>query len=86
MQPLLQDTYAHLMALKTHEAGRSRSGTDEYAVVSAPVAWKKSLTKHTVMCLACGASFTQLSRRHLQIHALGQRAYRATYGMPRTQP
>jgi hypothetical protein len=50
MQTLLQDISAHLMALKAHEAGRSRSGTDEHAVVPAPVAWKKSRTKHTVVC------------------------------------
>jgi predicted transcriptional regulator len=86
MQTLLQDTYAHLMALKAHEEGHSPSGTDARGVVPAAVAWKKSLTKHTVVCLECGASFKQLSRQHLRIHDLDQRAYRAKYGIPRTQP
>jgi predicted transcriptional regulator len=86
MQTLLQDTYAHLMALKAHEEERRPRGTDLRAMVPAPVAWKQSLTKHTVVCLECGASFKQLSRHHLQSHNLDQRAYRAKYGIPRTQP
>ena len=86
MHILLQDTYTHLMALKAHEEGRSLSTIDEPAVVRAPVHWKKSLTKHAVVCLACGASFKQLSRRHLQVHNLDQRTYRAKYGIPRRQP
>jgi predicted transcriptional regulator len=86
MQTLLQDTYAQLMALKAQEEGSSPSSTDEDAVVPTSVAWKKSLTKHAVVCLECGESFKQLSRRHLKIHDLDQRAYRAKYGIPRTQP
>ncbi len=86
MQTLLQDTYAHLMALHAHEEGRSLSTSDERAVVPAPVHWKKSITKHTVVCLECGTSFKQLSRRHLQVHNLDQRTYRAKYGIPRRQP
>jgi predicted transcriptional regulator len=74
------------MALKAHEAERRPRGTDARAMVPAPVAWKQRRTKHTVVCLACGASFKQLSRHHLQIHHLDQRAYRAKYGIPRTQP
>ena len=86
MQTLLQNTYAHLMALKAHEEGRSLRAIDERAMVPAPVAWKKSLTKHAVACLECGASFKQLSIRHLKEHALNPQSYRAKYGIPRTQP
>jgi predicted transcriptional regulator len=86
MQTLLQDTYAHLMALKAHEEGRSLSTIDERAVVAAPVNWKKSITKHTVACLECGASFKQLSIRHLKEHDLDPQSYRAKYGIPRRQP
>jgi predicted transcriptional regulator len=86
MQTLLQETYAHLAALKAHEEDRSRSTSDERAMVLAPVAWKKSLTKHTVVCLACGASFKQLSIRHLKEHDLDPQSYRAKYGIPRRQP
>jgi predicted transcriptional regulator len=86
MQTLLQDTNAHLMALKVHEEGRSLSTIDERAVVPAPVNWKKSITKHAVSCLECGASFKQLSMRHLKEHALNPQSYRAKYGIPRPQP
>ena len=86
MQTLLQDTYAHLMALQAHEEGRSLSTSDERTVVPAPVHWKKSITKHTVMCLQCGARFKQLSVRHLKDHELDGRSYRVKYGMPPRQP
>jgi len=86
MHILLQDTYTHLMALKAHEEGSSLRTLDEPAVVRASISWKKSLTKHTVVCLECGASFKQLSLRHLKLHDLDLRAYRVKYGMPRTQP
>ena len=86
MQTLLQDTYAHLRALQAHEDGRSISTVDERAEEPATVNWKHSLTKHTVSCLECGAAFKQLSVRHLKEHHLDLRAYRAKYGIPRTQP
>jgi predicted transcriptional regulator len=50
-----------------------------------PVNWRKSITKHTVTCLACGATLKQLSVRHLKEHALDGKAYRLKYGIPRTQ-
>jgi predicted transcriptional regulator len=86
MHTLLQDTYAHLMALKAHEAGSSLSTNDDRTAATTPVNWKKSITKHTVVCLECGASFKQLSLRHLKEHDLDPRAYRAKYGIPRRQP
>ena len=43
------------------------------------------MTKHTVRCLGCGASFKQLSVRHLQEHGLDGKAYRLKYGIPRVQ-
>lgn len=86
MQTLLQDTYTHLMALKAHEEGRSLSTIDERAAHPAPVNWKKSITKHAVACLECGASFKQLSMRHLKEHSLDPQSYRAKYGIPRRQP
>jgi hypothetical protein len=46
----------------------------------------KSITKQTVTCLACGASFKQLSVRHLRAHGLDARSYRVKYGMPPRQP
>ena len=44
------------------------------------------MTKHTVTCLECGASFKQLSVRHLKEHGLDGRSYRVKYGIPRLQP
>jgi hypothetical protein len=38
-----------------------------------------------VTCLACGASFKQLSVRHLKEHGLDGKSYRIKYGIPRTQ-
>src|SRR5262249_51374814 len=52
----------------------------------APVNWKKSITKHHVTCLECGAGFKQLSVRHLRDHGLDTRSYRAKYSMPQSQP
>lgn len=52
----------------------------------APSAWRTSIARHTVTCLACGATFKQLSVRHLREHGLDARSYRDTYGIPRTQP
>jgi predicted transcriptional regulator len=86
MHTLLQETYAHLMALKMHEEGTSLPSIVQRAVVPAPVSWKKSLTKHTVACLECGASFKQLSVRHLKQHDLDPQSSRAKYGIPRRQP
>ena len=53
---------------------------------SKPDNWKKSITKHHVTCLECGASFKQLSVRHLRAHGLDGRSYREKYRIPRTQP
>jgi predicted transcriptional regulator len=50
------------------------------------VHWRKSITKHMVMCRECRASFKQLSVRHLREHGLDGKAYRIKYGIPRTQP
>jgi predicted transcriptional regulator len=82
MQDTLQKTHATLTALKAQEA----AGTP-IPVSDAPLEnWRKSITKHTVACLACGQPFKQLSRRHLQERGLDGRSYRAKYGISRTQP
>lgn len=56
------------------------------AAVSSAVDWKSSITKHAIICLECGDSFKQLSRRHLQRHGMDSKAYRAKYGIPSDQP
>jgi predicted transcriptional regulator len=82
MQDTLQKTHAILTALKAQEA----AGTTIPVSDAPPVNWRKSITKYAVACLACGQTFKQLSRRHLQEHGLDGRSYRAKYGIPRTQP
>ena len=84
MQIALQRTYAGLAELKARE----ESSVFLVAPGDAhePVHWKKSMTKHAVTCLECGASFKQLSVRHLKYHDLDARSYRVKYGIPRTQP
>jgi len=84
VQDAIRQTYASLAALKAQE----ERGTDTVAPVTEtpPMDWRKSITRHTVTCLECGQSFKQLSMRHLVMHELDGRSYRAKYGIPRTQP
>ena len=84
MQETLQKTYATLTALKAQE----ESGVFAPAPISqtVPVDWRKSITKHAVICLECGQAFKQLSLRHLGMHGLDSGSYRTKYGIPRTQP
>ena len=77
---VLQHTHRSLMTLKAQETG------NDVTTPPARVPWRTSITKHTVMCLECGARFKQLSGRHFRLHALDAASYRAKYGIPRTQP
>ena len=83
MQEALQKTYTSLMTLKVQEETGATSPVES---PSAPVDWRKSITKHAVTCLECGATSKQLSKRHLQDHELDGRSYRVKFGIPRTQP
>jgi predicted transcriptional regulator len=96
MHKELQRTYGSLAELKVKEesGGLSLVMTDPQAedVASNGGAradqsqWRKSIKKYTIECLECGATFKQLSIRHLKDHDLDARTYRAKYGIPRTQP
>ncbi len=86
MHQALQHTYASLQALKVQEDAHGSVPVATSATPPERVHWRKSITKHTVMCLACGASFKQLSGRHLREHSLDGKTYRIKYGIPRTQP
>ena len=86
MHAALQQTYASLQALKTQEESHDSMAVASPDIASTPVNWRKSITKHAVTCLECGASFKQLSVRHLKDHGLDGKAYRVKYGIPRTQP
>jgi predicted transcriptional regulator len=85
MHQALQQTYASLQALKAQEDSPGSVAVVTPATLPKPVNWRKSITKHTVTCLECRASFKQLSVRHLTEHGLDGKAYRIKYGIPRTQ-
>src|SRR2546425_3816594 len=85
MHQALQHTYASLQALQAQEDTNGSVAVVTPATPPKRVHWRKSITKHTVTCLECGASFKQLSVRHLKEHGLDGRSYRLKYGMPRTQ-
>src|SRR5437588_1898342 len=85
MHTALQQTYASLKALQAQEDANGSVAVVTPATPPKRVNWKKSITKHTVTCLACHASFKQLSVRHLKEHGLDGRSYRAKYGIPRAQ-
>lgn len=97
MHKELQKTYASLIELKNKEdAGeivtgvsfneREETPPDNSKVKSIPTNWKQSIKKHVIVCMVCGATFKQLSVRHLKEHGLDARSYRAKFGIPRTQP
>src|ERR1700704_3459388 len=86
MHTALQHTYASLQALKAQEDAHESIAVVTPATPPAPVHWRKSITKHTVTCLECRASFKQLSAKHLREHGLDGKTYRIKYGIPRTQP
>src|SRR6266516_1025780 len=85
MHAALQQTYASLLALKTQEDTHGSVAVATPEKPSQLVNWRKSITKHKVTCLECGASFKQLSVRHLKEYGLDGKAYRIKYGIPRTQ-
>jgi predicted transcriptional regulator len=76
MHTALQHTYAGLQALKAQEDANGSVAIATPETPPAPVHWRKSITKHTVTCLACGASFKQLSGSHLREQGLDGRSYR----------
>jgi len=86
MHAALQDIYRSLLALHVQEASHGLGAVETPETPPAPINWRKSITKQTVTCLACGASFKQLSVRHLRAHGLDARSYRVKYGMPPRQP
>jgi predicted transcriptional regulator len=93
MQKELQKTHGSLLELKSKEdAGEGHGIVSENGLMPMSLSgtdhldWKKSIKKYTIECLVCGASFKQLSVRHLRNHELDPRSYRQRFGIPRTQP
>jgi predicted transcriptional regulator len=82
---LLQTTYTTLEGLQAMEETVALAPGTAAAIQAASVNWKSSISPHAVTCLECGATFKQLSTRHLRMHGLDGRSYRTKYGIPRTQ-
>lgn len=85
-QSLLIATHETLAALQRAELTTFAHTSPETGQDTPPTDWQRSIAKYTVRCLECGQTFWQLSTRHLRIHDLNARSYRAKYGIPRTQP
>ena len=86
MHIALQQTYASLQTLKAQEDANGSVAVVTPETSPERANWRKSITKHHVTCLECGARFKQLSMRHLKDHGLDGRSYRVKYGIPRRQP
>ena len=86
MQKELEKTHASLLDLKAREEGSARRGEQMESPAVQRTDWKKSIKKHSVECMVCGAIFKQLSARHLSTHDLDPRTYRQKFGIPATQP
>lgn len=87
MQKGLHRAYISLMDLKAkEEAGMGMVSSQANGSAPTALNWRKSIKKSTITCLECGATFKQLSVRHLKDHELDSRSYRSRYGIPRTQP
>ncbi|ETW97430.1 MAG: hypothetical protein ETSY2_44670 [Candidatus Entotheonella gemina] len=86
VQPLLRATYETLLSLQQNEMSGSAAANSGMPDADPSAIWKRSIAKYAITCLECGGTFKQLSRRHLRIHDLDSKSYRAKYGIPRTQP
>jgi predicted transcriptional regulator len=75
----LKRTYAKQMTVQRQEEAAGRATT------ATPGGWSRSISQQTIACLECGATFQQLSLKHLREHGLDTLAYRVKYGIPRTQ-
>ena len=59
MHTALQHIYVSLLALKAQEDSNGVVPGATRETRAEPVNWRKSITKHTVTCLACGPSFRE---------------------------
>jgi predicted transcriptional regulator len=82
---LLLSTHATLLALQSQETVGHAGSQAQAPMPVARSDWRSSILRHAIICLQCGATFKQLSARHLRTHGLDPRSYRIKYGIPRTQ-
>ena len=86
MQEALRRVFQSMLSLKSREESASAVSAPLADIRRAPLDWRTSITRHTITCLECGAQFRQLTGRHLRLHGLDARSYRAKYGIPQSQP
>jgi predicted transcriptional regulator len=49
------------------------------------MAWQDSIKRNKVICLECGQEFRQLTGRHLALHRMNPREYKAKHAIPARQ-
>jgi predicted transcriptional regulator len=76
---MLKRTYAEQMTVQRQEAAAGQATT------ATPGGWSRSISRQMIACLECGATFKQLSLKHLRKHGLDALTYRVKYGIPPTQ-
>ena len=84
MDKTLQDVFASLALLQARQAWVDAG--DTIGTPSVFLDWRKSITRHSISCLECGAVYKQLSNRHLREHDLNAKSYRAKYDIPQKMP
>lgn len=85
VRELLLSTHATLLALQSRETVDASESPGPLSTSAARTDWRSSILRHAITCMECGATFKQLSARHLRTHGLDPRSYRDKYGIPRTQ-
>ncbi len=78
--PKLKHIYETLKNLEDAEAGIETPPSAE------SMDWRKSIKKQSIVCMQCGAEFKQISARHLRLHDLNPKSYRALHSIPADQP
>jgi predicted transcriptional regulator len=86
MLGITHQTLRRLHSVEAISTERSDQGLQPGAAPARGVSWKGSISRHAITCLECGATFKQLSLRHLQQHELDPQSYRLKYAIPRSQP
>lgn len=85
LSQVLHETYRNIDRLESAEEPETQRESEDVMVPRPALDWKKSITRHAVICLECGDSFKQLSRKHLALHQLDHKSYRLRYGIPSAQ-
>ena len=86
MHETLRTIHDCLLDLHARQASYGQGAVETSGRPLAPPNWRKSIRKHFVTCLVCGAIAKQLTVRHLETHGLDSWSYRQRYRIPPRQP